>query len=112
MSAVQLAELWSSWDSNRVSVAQSHSATFRAKNTNDAANQPAKTRKCKRRAWCYYRTFSGLCDILAWRKSQTLEKNGKKTGSFSLIERVILSAGAMLIFSVSFQIDQMPEGNH
>ncbi|PWY80655.1 hypothetical protein BO70DRAFT_362604 [Aspergillus heteromorphus CBS 117.55] len=35
---------------------------------------------------------------------------GKKTGSFSLIERVILSAGAMLIFSVSFQIDQMPEG--
>lgn len=35
----------------------------------------------------------------------------KKTGSFSLIERVILSAGAMLIFSVSFQIDQMPEGN-
>jgi hypothetical protein len=25
-------------------------------------------------------------------------------------ERVILSAGAMLIFSVSFQIDQMPEG--
>jgi hypothetical protein len=33
-----------------------------------------------------------------------------KTESFSLIERVILSAGAMLIFSVSFQIDQMPEG--
>ena len=32
----------------------------------------------------------------------------KKIGSFSLIERVILSAGAMLIFSVSFQIDQMP----
>ena len=30
--------------------------------------------------------------------------------TFSLIERVILSAGAMLIFSVSFQIDQMPEG--
>jgi hypothetical protein len=26
----------------------------------------------------------------------------KKIGSFSLIERVILSAGAMLIFSVSF----------
>ena len=25
-------------------------------------------------------------------------------------KRVILSAGAMLIFSVSFQIDQMPEG--
>jgi hypothetical protein len=34
----------------------------------------------------------------------------KKTGSFSLIACVILSAGAMLIFSVSFQIDQMPEG--
>ena len=28
----------------------------------------------------------------------------KKILSFSLIERVILSAGAMLIFSVSFQI--------
>ena len=27
-----------------------------------------------------------------------------------MIVRVILSAGAMLIFSVSFQIDQMPEG--
>lgn len=39
-----------------------------------------------------------------------LRKEKKKTGSFSLIERVILSAGAMLIFSVSFQIDQMPEG--
>ena len=26
------------------------------------------------------------------------------------MKRVILSAGAMLIFSVSFQIDQMPEG--
>jgi hypothetical protein len=26
------------------------------------------------------------------------------------LERVILSAGAMLIFSVSFQNDQMPEG--
>lgn len=55
-------------------------------------------------------------------------KKSKKIGSFSLIERVILSAGAMLIFSVSFllevlakvfsgpegstnyQIDQMPEG--
>jgi len=34
-------------------------------------------------------------------------KKSKKTFSFSLIERVILSAGAMLIFSVSFQIDQM-----
>ena len=38
------------------------------------------------------------------------QKNCQKIGSFSLIERVILSAGAMLIFSVSFQIDQMPEG--
>jgi len=37
-------------------------------------------------------------------------RNYQKNGSFSLIERVILSAGAMLIFSVSFQIDQMPEG--
>jgi hypothetical protein len=55
------------------------------------------------------------------------QKERQKNGSFSLIcqdvlvmlqmvvcglltERVILSAGAMLIFSVSFQIDQMPEG--
>jgi hypothetical protein len=37
------------------------------------------------------------------------KKIRKKNGSFSLIERVILSAGAMLIFSVSFQIDQMSE---
>jgi hypothetical protein len=37
-------------------------------------------------------------------------KTSEKNGSFSLIERVILSAGAMLIFSVSFQIDQTPEG--
>ena len=36
-----------------------------------------------------------------------LEKN---LFAFSLIERVILSAGAMLIFSVLFQFDQMPEG--
>jgi hypothetical protein len=36
-------------------------------------------------------------------------KFAKKNLSFSLIERVILSAGAMLIFSVSFQIDQMSE---
>ena len=42
--------------------------------------------------------------------SNMLARIKKKTGSFSLIERVILSAGAMLIFSVSFQIDQMPEG--
>jgi hypothetical protein len=39
-----------------------------------------------------------------------VESKKQKNGSFSLIERVILSAGAMLIFSVSFQIDQMPEG--
>lgn len=32
------------------------------------------------------------------------QQKRKKTFSFSLIERVILSAGAMLIFSVSFQI--------
>jgi hypothetical protein len=31
------------------------------------------------------------------------QKETLKNGSFSLIERVILSAGAMLIFSVSFQ---------
>ena len=38
------------------------------------------------------------------------EGGPKKRCSISLIERVILSAGAMLIFSVSFQIDQMPVG--
>ena len=32
----------------------------------------------------------------------TLTRTQQKNGSFSLIERVILSAGAMLIFSVSF----------
>ena len=37
------------------------------------------------------------------------KSKAKKNASFSLIERVILSAGAMLIFSVSFQIDQMSE---
>jgi predicted membrane protein len=37
------------------------------------------------------------------------QRFAKKNLSFSLIERVILSAGAMLIFSVSFQIDQMSE---
>lgn len=65
-----------------------------------------------------------------WRTQNPIRfhrKKCKKIGSFSLIERVILSAGAMLIFSVSFQIlmkvsivpldqrsnetyDQMPEG--
>jgi hypothetical protein len=33
----------------------------------------------------------------------------QKNGSFSLIERVILSAGAMLIFSVSFQLTKCTE---
>jgi hypothetical protein len=33
----------------------------------------------------------------------------KKIGSFSLIERVILSAGAMLIFSVSFLLSVLVE---
>ncbi|KAJ5822151.1 uncharacterized protein N7525_011435 [Penicillium rubens] len=36
----------------------------------------------------------------------------KKIGSFSLIERVILSAGAMLIFSVYFQLTICPEGQN
>ncbi|KAJ5164924.1 uncharacterized protein N7500_006754 [Penicillium coprophilum] len=36
----------------------------------------------------------------------------KKIGSFSLIERVILSAGAMLIFSVYFQLTICPEGRN
>ena len=34
----------------------------------------------------------------------------KKIGSFSLIERVILSAGAMLIFSVSFPVTHVSGG--
>ncbi|KUM58355.1 hypothetical protein ACN42_g8796 [Penicillium freii] len=34
----------------------------------------------------------------------------KKIGCFSLIERVILSAGAMLIFSVYFQLTNAPKG--
>ncbi|KAJ5415771.1 hypothetical protein N7465_004466, partial [Penicillium sp. CMV-2018d] len=40
------------------------------------------------------------------------ELEGKKIGSFSLIERVILSAGAMLIFSVYFQYTICPEGRN
>jgi hypothetical protein len=48
--------------------------------------------------------------IFSRSKSQRRPEKSQKNGSFSLIERVILSAGAMLIFSVSFQIDQMPEG--
>ncbi|KAF0325540.1 hypothetical protein GQ607_007291, partial [Colletotrichum asianum] len=48
--------------------------------------------------------------VIARIRRSRCKRNAKKIGSFSLIERVILSAGAMLIFSVSFQIDQMPEG--
>ncbi|KAJ5159141.1 uncharacterized protein N7500_008792 [Penicillium coprophilum] len=35
-----------------------------------------------------------------------------ENGSFSLIERVILSAGAMLIFSVYFLLTICPEGRN
>ena len=38
---------------------------------------------------------------------QGLQKQKKKRWSISLIERVILSTGAMLIFSVSFQFDHV-----
>jgi hypothetical protein len=56
--------------------------------------------------------ISGSCQRTIHESNSPLlgPKNCPKNGSFSLIERVILSAGAMLIFSVSFQIDQMPEG--
>jgi hypothetical protein len=43
---------------------------------------------------------------LLWAEQQ---KKEQKNGSFSLIERVILSAGAMLIFSVSFQLTKCPK---
>ena len=68
------------------------------------------------------RAVRNMWDMFDWRiehrpqyVQQTLAyskaiKLSEKNGSFSLIERVILSAGAMLIFSVSFQIDHMPEG--
>ncbi|KAJ5859793.1 hypothetical protein N7534_005070 [Penicillium rubens] len=51
------------------------------------------------------------------KKTHTLDPQyrvckGKKIGSFSLIERVILSAGAMLIFSVYFQLTICPEGQN
>ncbi|KUM62257.1 hypothetical protein ACN42_g4841 [Penicillium freii] len=39
-------------------------------------------------------------------------KGKKKIGCFSLIERVILSAGAMLIFSVYFHLTICPEGRN
>jgi len=37
------------------------------------------------------------------------KKNTKKNGSVSFDYRVILSAGAMLIFSVSFQMTKCPK---
>lgn len=46
---------------------------------------------------------------IAISQQQKSSKKRKKTGSFSLIERVILSAGAMLIFSVSFQLTKCPK---
>ena len=64
--------------------------------------------------WPLRESNTGTADITgyAWAQHPQIRLvREKKTGSFSLIERVILSAGAMLIFSVSFQIDQMPEGN-
>ncbi|KUM66097.1 hypothetical protein ACN42_g966 [Penicillium freii] len=42
----------------------------------------------------------------------SIAKPEKKIGNFSLIERVILSAGAMLIFSVYFQYTICPEGRN
>ena len=44
-----------------------------------------------------------ICKIV---KTMIILNQQKKIGSFSLIERVILSAGAMLIFSVSFPTDR------
>ena len=91
----------------------------------------AKTEKCEvQQKWCFDHYCAGRkvdgplrskksakrragldsnpgLHVLTLRRCQIKEQ---KNGSFSLIERVILSAGAMLIFSVSFQIDQMPEG--
>ena len=57
---------------------------------------------------CLYTTCASDKDVK--KEREVRESNMGKIFSFSLIERVILSAGAMLIFSVSFQIDQMPEG--
>ena len=62
----------------------------------------------KQLLYCYIYTKERYRPVGAEKANRA--KNVRKTGSFSLIERVILSAGAMLIFSVSFQIDQMPEG--
>lgn len=39
-----------------------------------------------------------------------IKKIAKKKSSFSLILRVILSTGAMLIFSVLLPVDHMPVG--
>ncbi|KAI0172291.1 hypothetical protein GGR52DRAFT_463544 [Hypoxylon sp. FL1284] len=54
--------------------------------------------------------YSSIEQMGERRRGKKVKKGCKKMVCFSLIERVILSAGAMLIFSVSFQIDQMPEG--
>jgi len=44
--------------------------------------------------------------------SKKSSENRQKNLELLFEKRVILSAGAMLIFSVSFQIDQMPEGDY
>ncbi|KAJ9484850.1 hypothetical protein VN97_g8506 [Penicillium thymicola] len=50
-----------------------------------------------------------ICSLHRIASISDLERR-KKIGSFSLIERVILSAGAMLIFSVYFHLTICPEG--
>jgi hypothetical protein len=73
------------------------------------AKRKTKTRHPAKRGAAMNRTHDTPCVefLTQWTEGHEREQ---KNGSFSLIERVILSAGAMLIFSVSFQIDQMPEG--
>ncbi|KAJ5961939.1 hypothetical protein N7501_006880 [Penicillium viridicatum] len=54
--------------------------------------------------------YTLVVEIQQARDSLKNDLEGKKKGSFSLIERVILSAEAMLIFSVYFQYTICSEG--
>ncbi|KAJ5504105.1 hypothetical protein N7463_006979 [Penicillium fimorum] len=60
---------------------------------------------------CLLARVNYICDdIYTLNKGPVRGK--KKVGNFSLIERVILSARAMLIFSVYFHLTICPEGRN
>ena len=88
---------------------QSRLATWRPTGAGAKQAQLEKRKSSPNSAVAGIRTLVGkLQDLLL---PQQRSGNEKKTGSFSLIERVILSAGAMLIFSVYFHLTKCPEGH-